>query len=77
MMPMQINLDPDFYTQHAIEEMASLFADYLSVSARNGGGMLLDFSVTKAHDLESAVIINTFLNNALILSIQEKFNHER
>ncbi|WP_413722969.1 hypothetical protein [Sodalis sp. RH23] len=73
---MQMILDSDFYTQHAIDEMASLFADYLSITAQAGDGMLLNFTVTNAHVQESAEIINTFLNNALMLSIQERFNHE-
>ncbi|WP_315707924.1 hypothetical protein [Brenneria uluponensis] len=74
---MQIILDSDFYTQHAVEEMAVLFADYLSVTAQTGDAMLLNFTVAEAHLLEKAEIINTFLNNVLMLSIQEKFNHER
>ncbi|MFS2225082.1 hypothetical protein [Pantoea sp. B65] len=73
---MQIMLDSDFYTQHAVEEMASLFADYLSVTAQTGDAMLLNVTVTEEHHHDSTEIINTFLNNVLMLSIQEQFNHE-
>lgn len=73
---MKIILDSDFYTQHAIEKMTELYSDYLLVKSRRGNGFILDLIVKKEHLIRRSEIINTFLNNSLELSIQEKFNYE-
>lgn len=73
---MQITLDMDFYTLHAIEEMAAQFTEYLSVTVLVKEAIQLNFTVKATYILDSAEIINIFLNNTLLLSIQEKFCHE-
>lgn len=77
MNAMRINLDPEFYTQAAVSNMTQQFSDFMRVEYGAGEGMLLTMSVKEEHQAESALIINTFLNNILELSIQDIMNNER
>lgn len=74
---MRINLDPEFYTQAAILNMTQQFSDFMHIECVAGKEMSLTMSVREEHQAESALIINTFLNNILELSIQDIMNNER
>lgn len=73
---MEIILDTDFYTPHAIDTMADQFTEYLSVTMLIKESVQLKLTVTAEYIIDSSEIINTFLNNTLLLSIQEKLYYE-
>ncbi|EOQ48171.1 hypothetical protein WC7_02410 [Citrobacter sp. KTE151] len=74
---MLIKLDPDFYTPESICNMARQFSDYMSVEFDANEEICLKMSVKAEHQPESVLIINTFLNNILELSIQDMMSNER
>ena len=74
---MQVILDGDFYTYSAIENMANQFSEYITVEVSHAEGIVLQMNVHDAYKLQRNVIINTFLNNVLELSIQEHLEDER
>ena len=74
---MKVILDGDFYTYSAIENMANQFSEYITVEVSPADGIVLQMNVHDAYKLQRNVIINTFLNNALELSIQEHLEDER
>lgn len=76
-MIMQMKLDPEFYSYTALSDMAQQFSDFMSVEYVIGEEMSLTMSVKEEHQAESAMIINTFLNNILELSIQDTMSNER
>ncbi|ELN2736077.1 hypothetical protein RJ495_003432 [Pluralibacter gergoviae] len=74
---MKVILDGDFYTYSAIENMANQFSEYITVEVSHAEGIVLQMNVHDAYKLQRNVIINTFLNNVLELSIQEHLEDER
>lgn len=74
---MKVILDDDFYTYSTIENMASQFSEYITVEVSLAEGIVLQMNVHDAYKLQRNVIINTFLNNVLELSIQEHLEDER
>ena len=74
---MKVILDGDFYTYSAIENMAIQFSEYITVEGSLAEGIVLHMNVHDAYKLQRNVIINTFLNNILELSIQEHLEDER
>ena len=68
---MLIKLDPDFYTQHAIADMVQQFSEYMNVKFYISEEVNLTIDVKDGCQEESTLIINTFLNNILELSIQD------
>lgn len=73
---MKLTLDPEIYTQTAIENMVEQFSAYMHVDVLVDNGLNLTMAVTESHQADSAVIIHSFLNNILELSIQEQLNDE-
>lgn len=74
---MRITLDSGFYTHSALSNMAQQFSDFMSVEYVVGEEITVTMSVKEEHQAERTLIINTFLNNILELSIQDIMNHER
>ena len=73
---MRITLDPVFYTQTALSSMAPQFSSFMSVEWSAGTEISLTMSVKEEHQADSSLIVNTFLNNILELSIQDIMNNE-
>lgn len=73
---MRITLDSVFYTRAALSEMAQQFSDFMTIECSAGEDMTLTMGVKEEHQAESSLIINTFLNNILELSIQDVMNNE-
>ncbi len=74
---MKITLDPEYYTREAIANMASQFSDYMVVDFYSDKSLCLALRVRDEHLQSSTLIMNTFLNNILELSIQDRMNHGR
>lgn len=74
---MLIKLDPIFYTLESIHNMSKQFSDYMRVELSANEEICLKMSVKEEHQSESVLIINTFLNNILELSIQDMMSNER
>lgn len=68
---MNIILAPEYYTQHAINEMLNQFSDYLSVQMTVKNEIHLDVKVADEYLKDEKEIVSAFLNGALELSIQE------
>lgn len=73
---MKITLDAGFYTRTALATMTQQFVDFMRVECATGKDISLTMSVNEEYLAESSMIINTFLNNILELSIQEVMNNE-
>lgn len=73
---MRITLDPGFYTQTALSNMAHQFSSFMSVEWSAGTEISLTMNVKEEHQADSSLIVNTFLNNILELSIQDIMNNE-
>lgn len=73
---MKMVLDPDFYTLAAIENMVEQFSAYMSVESGADDGLCLTMTPAEGLQAEGTIIINTFLNNILELSIQERLINE-
>lgn len=73
---MLMKLDPDFYAQHAIADMVQQFSEYMNVKFYISEEVNLTIDVKDGFQEESTLIINTFLNNILELSIQDSMNNE-
>jgi hypothetical protein len=73
---MKLTLDPEIYTLTAIENMVEQFAAYMNVDVQIENGLSLTMTVTEPHQADRTVIIHSFLNNILELSIQEQLNDE-
>lgn len=74
---MKIKLDHGFYTLAALSDMAQQFSNFMSVEYVVGEEMFLTMRVKEENQAESALIIHTFLNNILELSIQDIMKNER
>jgi hypothetical protein len=74
---MIIKLDPHFYTQSAVENVAQQFNDYLSVKFTIKEAFCLRMNIHKEYLSDAPLIINTFLTNILDLSIQDIMHNER
>ncbi|CAM8252298.1 hypothetical protein L370_03337 [Enterobacter sp. MGH 24] len=74
---MIIKLDPHFYTQSAVENVAQQFNDYLSVEFTIKEAFCLRMNINEAYLSDAPLIINTFLTNILDLSIQDIMHNER
>ena len=74
---MIIKLDPHFYTQGAIENIAQQFNDYLSVEFTIKEAFCLRMNINEEYLSDAPLIINTFLTNILDLSIQDIMHNER
>lgn len=74
---MIIKLDPQFYTQDAIENIAQQFNDYLSVEFTINEAFCLRMNINEEYLSDASLIINTFLTNILDLSIQDIMHNER
>lgn len=73
---MKIQLASSFYTQASIENMLEQFSDYLSGDYLFNDELHLNLYVRDEFYSHRAEIINSFLNNILELSVQEKIKHE-
>ncbi|OAT19768.1 hypothetical protein M979_1080 [Buttiauxella noackiae ATCC 51607] len=73
---MNIQLASNIYSLPAIENMLEQFSDYLEGHCVFNGELDLQLNVRDEFRSDYAEIINSFLNNILDLSIQEKLNHE-
>lgn len=73
---MRIILDAEFYTQEALSNMAQQFSGFMSTEYTIGEEISLTMTVKEECQAENALIINTFLNNILELSIQGIMNNE-
>jgi hypothetical protein len=74
---MIIKLDPLFYTQGAIENIAQQFNEYLSVEFTIKETFCLRMNINEEYLSDAPLIINTFLTNILDLSIQDIMHNER
>ena len=74
---MIIKLDPLFYTQSSIENIAQQFNEYLSVEFTIKEAFCLRISINKKYLSDAPLIMNTFLTNILDLSIQDIMHNER
>lgn len=74
---MIIKLDPHFYTQGAVENVAQQFNDYLSVELTIKEAFCLRMNINEEYLSDAPLIINTFLTNILDLSIQDIMHNER
>ncbi len=73
---MKIQLASSFYTQVSIENMLEQFSDYLTGNYVFDDTLHLNLYVRDEFHSHQAEIINSFLNNILELSIQEKIKNE-
>lgn len=73
---MKIQLAVNFYTQESIENMLEQFSDYLKGSCTFDNEIHLNLCVSDAFQGQQMEIINSFLNNILELSVQEKIKNE-
>ncbi|EWG71932.1 hypothetical protein FHW31_001157 [Enterobacter asburiae] len=73
---MIIKLDPLFYTQSAIENIAQQFNEYLSVEFTIKEAFCLRINTNEEYLSDAHLIINTFLTNILDLSIQDIMHNE-
>lgn len=73
---MRIILDAEFYTQEALSNMAQQFSEFMSAEYTVGEEIALMMTVKEECQAENTLIINTFLNNILELSIQGIMNNE-
>lgn len=74
---MIIQLDPHFYTQGAIDNIAQQFNDYLSVEFTINEAFCLRMTINDEYLSDAPLIFNTFLTNFLDLSIQDIMHNER
>lgn len=72
---MKITLASDFYTHSAIEKITNQFSEYIIVNWIFDNEIHLDLQIKDEFSPQSKKIINSFLNNILDLSIQEKFKN--
>lgn len=73
---MKIKLDPDIYTQSAINKMIKWFSPYLKVSVICYNEMEIELVVVEEYQEHRIEVINTFMNNILDLSIVERLDYE-
>lgn len=74
---MMIQLDPQFYSQGAIDLMVQQFTEFLSVECTIHEAICLRINVNDKYHSDAPLIINTLLNNILDLSVQDIMNNER